>query len=130
MGTKHPNVNLQENYKKSKCLVDNVNNLTIDLERYICENKCFFDPILFEDCPNSHTGDISIFNDKTFQSSFPGFREEIEKYPQFQANTTFNNELLEEVLIIEHDKSAVVEMYLLLKIITTMIDIRKREASS
>ena len=48
MGTKHPNANLQENYKKSKCLVDNVDNLTIDLERYICENKCFFDPILIK----------------------------------------------------------------------------------
>ena len=68
METKHLNANLQENYTKSKCLVDNVNNLTIDIERYICENKGFFDPILIEDCPNSHTGEISIFNDTTFQS--------------------------------------------------------------
>ena len=42
MGTKHPNGNLQKNYKRSKWLVDNLNNITIDLERYLCENMCFF----------------------------------------------------------------------------------------
>ena len=36
MGTKHPNANLQTDYKKSKCLVNNINNITVDLERYLC----------------------------------------------------------------------------------------------
>ena len=60
MGTKHPNANLQANYRKSKCLVVNVNNLTVDLERYLCEYMCFFDPNLYDGCPNSHKGDIFI----------------------------------------------------------------------
>ena len=64
MGTKHPNANLQTDYRKSKCLVDNLNNLTVDLERYLCENMCFFDPTLYDECPNSHKGDIAIFNSK------------------------------------------------------------------
>ena len=127
IGTKHPNANLQTDYKKSKCLVDNINNLTVDLERYLCEYMCFFDPNLYDNCPNSHKGDIAVFNSKKFQSSFPGFRKEIEKYPEFQATQTFNHEILKEVSIVEHNKIALVEMNLLLKIIITMVNIRKQK---
>ena len=126
MGTKHPNANLQANYRKSKCLVDNVNNLTVDLERYLCEYMCFFDPNLYDGCPNSHKGDIFIFSSKEFQSSFPGFLEEIEKYPEFQVKQTFDHEILKEVSIVEDNKTALVEMNLLLKIIITMVNIRNR----
>ena len=129
MGTKHPNANLQKNYKKSKCLVDNIDNITIDLERYLCENMCFFDPILYDDCPNSHKGDIAIFNSKTFQATFPGFQEEIQKYPEFQVTQTFDDEILKEVSIVEHNQTAVVEMNLFLKMLVTMLDIRKRNVN-
>ena len=74
MGTKHPNANPRTNYKQSKCLVDNINNLTIDLERYLCEYSCFVNPLLYDNCPNSHTGDIAIFKNPQFQSSFPSFK--------------------------------------------------------
>lgn len=127
MGTKNPGANLQTNYKKSKCLVENFNNLTIDLERYLCEHKCFFDPILYENCPNFHTGDIAIFTSEQFQSSFPNFQEEIEKYPEFQDGTNLNIELLKNTSVIERDKKALVEMNLLLKILISMIKIRKNQ---
>ena len=130
MGTKHPNANLRTNYKKSKCLVDNVNNLTIDLERYLCEESCFFDPILYDNCPKKHTGNIAIFKSEQFQLSFPGFKEEIEKYPEFQTCPSFDDELLKNSQIIEHSKKAVVEMNLLLKIIITMVTLRRKTASA
>ena len=127
MGTKHPNANPRTNYKQSKCLVDNINNLTIDLERYLCEYSCFVNPLLYNNCPNNHTGDIAIFKNQQFQSSFPGFKNEIEKYPEFQEDANFNDDLLKNTAIIEHDKRTVVEMNLLLKIIITMVDIRKKK---
>ena len=128
MGTKHPNANLQTDYKKSKCLVNNINNITVDLERYLCEHMCFFDPILYDNCPNSHKGDIAIFSSKEFQASFPGFNEEIEKYPEFQVTQTFDHEILKDVPIVEHSKTALVEINLLLKILITMVNIRKQNA--
>ena len=74
-----------------------------------------FYPTLYDECPNSHKGDIAIFNIKKFQSCFHGFQEEIERYPEYQVNQNFDHEILKEVLIVEHNKTAVVEMNLLLK---------------
>ena len=55
MGTNHPYAFLQVNYKKAKCLVDNIGNLTLDLQKLICPNTCFHDPELYDNCPNNHT---------------------------------------------------------------------------
>ena len=56
----------QTNYKKSKCLLDNIGKMTIDLQRLFCEYICFHDPELYDNCPNDHTGDIAVFADETF----------------------------------------------------------------
>ena len=75
MGTNHPHANLQTNYKKAKCLVDNIGNLTLDLQKLLCSNICFLDPELYEDCPNNHTGDIALFAEKSYQESFQTWTE-------------------------------------------------------
>ena len=64
MGTKHPNASLQENYKRSKCFVDNIGNITVDLQKLLCPYVCFHDPELYDQCPNEHTGDIATFAKK------------------------------------------------------------------
>ena len=46
MGTMHENAPLRANYKMSKCLVDNDEDITKDLERLLCKNICFFDSVL------------------------------------------------------------------------------------
>ena len=83
MGRKHPGANLNKIYMKSKCLVNNIENLTVDLEKLLCDNMCFFDPEFFDECPNKHAGDISVFSDKNYQDSFANFKAEIENYPEF-----------------------------------------------
>ena len=127
MGTKHPNANLMENYKKSKCLVDNIENLTADLQKLFCDNICFHDPELFDHCPNNHTGDIAIFADKAYQQSFPNLEDELEKYPEFLSHTSFNHQILKSVPLVEHDQVAVVEMNRLLKILISMITVQRRQ---
>ena len=69
-------------YKRYKCLIRNIGNMTLDLERLFCENTCFLDPENYESCPNIHTGDIAIFGNKNFQEKIPKLYEELEKYPE------------------------------------------------
>jgi hypothetical protein len=125
MGTKHPNANLQENYKKSKCLIDNQKQIMIDFQRLLCENVCFHDPELYEHCPNTHTGDIAIFADRNYHNTFENFDDEIEKYTEFQFNKSFDHEHLKSVKTVENDRVAKVEMNRFLKIIITMFKIRR-----
>ena len=79
IGTKHPGARLDRSYKKTKCLVDNDEDIILDLERLLCEHVCFFDPEKYEECPNekNHLGNISIFSDDQFQKKFDGFKSEI-----------------------------------------------------
>ena len=123
MGTKHPNANLQENYRKSKCVIYNLENFTVDFQRILCINICFHDPELYEHCPNNHTGDIAIFADRNYHETFENFDDEIEKYPEFQFNKSFDHEHLKSVEIVEKERVAKVEMNRFLKIIITMIKI-------
>ena len=125
IGTKHPSAKLNRSYKKSKCLVDNDGDITLDLEKLFCENVCFFDPSFYDDCHLQHTGDISIFGDENFQARFQGFKQEIEKYPEFQINKSFNSDVLKDKTLIEHDTTAVREMNRLLKIILSILVVYK-----
>ena len=42
LGTKHENAPLRANYKMSKCVVDNTGDITLDLQRLLCQNVLFF----------------------------------------------------------------------------------------
>jgi hypothetical protein len=125
MGTMHENAPLRANYKMSKCLVDNDEDITKDLERLLCTNMCFFDPKLYGEC--DHQGDISLFSDEEYQNRFPGFKEEIEKFPDFQVDKSFDSEILKQVRKVEHDKTAVVEMRRMLLIILTLVSCQKKK---
>ena len=126
MGTKHPHANSRTNYKKAKCLIDNIGNLAGDLQKLLCNNICFLDPKLYFDCPNSHTGDNAVFGDESYQKCFPNLWEELENYPEFQNNKTFNHQLLKDVAIVEHERAAKIEMNRLLKILMSMVKIKRR----
>ena len=119
LGTKHENAPLRANYKMSKCLVDNNGDITLDLQRLLCHNVCFFDPEIYGEC--EHDGNIDLFNDVEYQNSYEGFKLEIEKYPDFQVEKSFDSTILKEVRIIEHDKTAVREMRRLIIIILTLM---------
>ena len=83
----------------------------------------FFYLHLYVDCPYAHSGDIAIFSDNNFQKT--DFLVEIEKYPEFKVNKIFDHLLLKEVVNLEKDKKAVVEMNRLLKIIMSLIAVTK-----
>ena len=61
-----------------------------------------------------------------FQNRLSGFEKEIEKYPEFQWNKSFDIEVFEDVQIVEHDK-AVMQMNRLLKIILSLLITQKLE---
>ena len=106
IGTKHPGARLDRSYEKSKCIVDNFGDIVTDLERLLCEYVCFFDPENYEECPNEHRGSISIFSDMEYQQTFKGFKNEIERYPEFQGDKSFDFKILEDTDIIEHNQTA------------------------
>ena len=110
---------------RSKCLIKNDGNILLDLERFLCQNMCFFDPENFDQCPIKHEGDIAIFSDEHYQSTINNFKVEIEKYPEFIHNKTFDHVLLKEVSSVEKDNRALSEMNRLLKIILAMITVRR-----
>ena len=125
IGTQHPNARLDVPYKKSTYIVDNIGNITLDLERLFCDHVCFFDPELYDNCTFKHTGNIEIFSKSEYQNRFRGFKQEIEKYPEFQNNKSFNVDILLEAEIIEYDKTAVREMNRLLKILLSLLVVHK-----
>ena len=127
IGEKHRNAELRKSYKKSKFLVDNQGDITKDFEKLFCPNICFFDPELFDDCPEEHKGDLNIFGDEEYQARFEGFKKEIEKYPEFQFNKSFNIEVFKEVTMVEKDRTAVREMNRLLKIILSLLIVYKQK---
>ena len=89
MGNKHENATVGS-YRMSKCLVDDDSEITTDLERLLCSNLCFFDPEMYGEC--HHKGDISLFSREEYQGSFSGFKEEIEKFPEFQIDKTADSD--------------------------------------
>ena len=125
MGTMHENAPLRANYKMSKCLVDNDGDITKDLQRLLCTNMCFFDPELYGEC--EHQGDISLFSEEEYQSRFQGFKDEIEKFPEFQVDKSFDSDVLKQVRIVEHDKTAIVEMRRMLLIILTLVTCHRKK---
>jgi hypothetical protein len=125
LGDNHPSANLQKKYKRYKCLTENIGNIVLDLERFLCENMCFFDPINYDQCPNEHKGDIAIFSDIKYQQSVPTLIEELDKYPEFIVDKTFNHNLLKEVKRVENNSHALFEMNRFLKIILSLIHIKK-----
>ena len=125
MGTMHESAPRRASYKMSKCLVDNDEDITKDLERLLCSNVCFFDPEMYGQC--DHKGDISQFGDEEYQSRFPGFKDEIERYPEFQVDKSFDSDVLKQVRKVEHDKTAVVEMRRMLLIILTLVICQKEK---
>ena len=125
IGTKHPGARLDRSYEKSKCIVNNYGDIVTDLERLLCEHVCFFDPEKYEECPNEHRGSISIFSDLEYQQTFKGFKNEIERYPEFQVDKSFDFEILEDTDIIEHNQTALREMNRFLKIVLSMLIVQK-----
>ena len=95
-------------------------------EKLFCPNICFFDPELFDDCPEEHKGDINIFGDEEYQNRFEGFEKEIEKYPEFQYYKSFDSVVLKDATVVEQDRTAVREMNRLLKIILSLLVVYKR----
>lgn len=130
IGRMHPNPYLHKKYRKSKNLVENVENITLDLERLFCEHMCFFDPANYDDCPNQHMGDIAIFGDENYQRKVLNLDEELDKYPELMDIKTFDHVLLKEVKVVENDNHAVIEMNRLLKIILSMITVKKKQMKS
>ena len=129
IGTRHASAPLRASYKQLKCIVDNDGDIVIDLERLFCSNICFFDPELYVDCPFNHEGDINIFGDETYQQRFEGFKEEIEKYPDFQLSKTFDSDILRSVDIIEHDKRANYQMNRMLRIVLSLLIVHRPKIS-
>merc|ERR1711954_128889 len=91
----------------------------------LCENNCFLDPENYESCPNNHTGDISVFGDREFQMKIKNLDEELEKYPEFMNNKSFNSQIIKNVRCVQRDSEALIEMNRLLKIILSMITVKK-----
>lgn len=106
---------------RSNSFIENHENILLDLERLFCPQVCFFDPKYYDDCPYDHAGDISIFAQPEYQSRFEGFVCEIEQYPEFQNNKSFNIKVLKEAERIENDNLTVLEMNRLLKIILSIL---------
>lgn len=129
IGTKHPGARLDRSYKKTKCIVDNDENIVLDLERLLCEHICFFDPEKYGECPNEkdHMGNISIFSDAQYQNKIDGFHTEIENYPEFEVDKSFDFELLQNTHRVEHDKTALQHMNRFLKVLLSMIIVQKRK---
>ena len=86
---------------------------------------CFFDPEKYEECPNEHSGNISIFSDVQYQQTFKEFENEIEKYPEFQVDKSFDFKILEDTEIIEHSQTALREMNRFSKIVLSMLSVQK-----
>ena len=129
VGTWNVNNRLDRRYLRYKALLQNIGNLTLDLERLLCVNTCFLDPENYDSCPNNHAGDISIFGDRAFQQSIKNLDDELERYPEFINNKSFNSQLLKTVRCIQKDSEALIEMNRLLKIILSMITVKKDDFS-
>ena len=112
-------------YKRYKCLLENTGNIILDLERLFCENTCFLDPENYDSCPNVHTGDISIFGERHFQQKVKNLDDELDKYPEFILDKSFNDILLKEVKCVQRDGRALVQMNRMLEIILSMITVKK-----
>ena len=103
----------------------NIGNNIVYLERLFCENMCFYDHVNYDQCPNEHKGDIAIFSDINYQKSVPKLAEELDKYPELIADKTFDHNLLKEVMKVENNNHALLEMNRLLKIVLSLITKKK-----
>ena len=104
-------------YRRYKCLIENDGNITLDLERLFFQNTCFLDPENYDSCPNNHTGDISIFGERSYQQKVHNLDAELEKYPEFQNDKSFDHIAVKHVrcVKIKNDNKALMEMNRLLK---------------
>ena len=125
VGTWNVNNYLDRKYLRYKAFLQNTGNITLDLERLCCENTCFLDPKNYDSCPNNHTGDISIFGDRNFQKKIKDLDNELEKYPEFMNDKSFNSQIIKDVRCVQKDSTALLEMNRLLKIILSMITVKK-----
>ena len=91
---------------------------------------CFFDPKLCGNCSEEHNGDIALFSDEDYLNTIPGFKEEIEKYPEMQSNKSFDHKLLKATQNIERRRVSLIEMSRMLTIITSLITIVKDKIES
>ena len=124
---KFTNRNIPVNQLKERCnsIIENDEDIVLDLERLFCPNVCFFDPKYYDDCSYKHYGDFEIFAQIEFQSKFEGFLSEIELYPEFQEDKSFNIQLLKESERIENENDSTLEMNRLLKIILSILVVYK-----
>ena len=99
--------------------------LILDIERLLCPYVCFFDPEKYDTCSQKHHGIVNVFGEAEYQSQFVGFITEIEKYPEFHNNKSFDAQILQESSWIENDRTALCEMNRLLKIIISMLVVHK-----
>ena len=74
---------------------------------------------------HEHIGDISIFGDKNFQNKVVNLYDELEKYPEFINEKSFDAIYLKQVRCVEKDGQALLEMNRMLKIILSMIAVKK-----
>ena len=125
VGTWNVNNYLDRKYLRYKAILQNTGNMVLDLERLLFENTFFFDPEKYDSCPNNHTGDIAIFGDSNFQQKIENLDNELEKYPEFLNDKSFNSQMLKEVGCVQKDSTALLEMNRLLKIILSMITVKK-----
>ena len=125
VGTWNVNNYLDRRYLRYKVFLQNTGNMTLDLERLLCENTCFLDPENYESCPKNHTGDISVFGNREFQEKIKHLDEELEKYPEFLNDKSFNSQIIKNVRCVQKDSEALLEMNRLLKIILSMITVKK-----
>ena len=124
---KFTNRNIPVNQLKNCCnsIIENDEDIVLDLERLFCPLVCFFDPKYYDDCPYEHSGDFEIFGQIEYQSQFDGFNSEIELYPEFQEDKSFNAEILKESEHIENESASNFEMNRLLKIILSILIVYK-----
>ena len=125
VGTWDINARLDKKYKRYECLIENTGNIILDLERLLCKNTCFLDPENYDSCPYDHTGDISIFADRNFQQNIKNLDIELEKYPELMHDKSFDANLLKNVKCVQRDSRALLEMNRMLKIIISMITVKK-----
>ena len=119
------NIPVHQLMKNCNLIIENDENIVLDLERLFCPLVCFFDPKYYDNCPYKHSGDFEIFGQKDYQSKFEGFILEIEQYPEFQEDKSFNVQILKQSEHIENENSSILEMNRLLKIILSILIVYK-----
>ena len=72
IGKWYVGVNVKK-YRRYKCLIENDGNITL-----FFQTTCFLYPENYDSCPNNHTGDISIFGERSYQHKVNNLDAELE----------------------------------------------------